>query len=94
MPWRGLPRDKPAVAVGSDRSTGKQTVYVSWNGATEVRGWRVYAGPDASDLPAVGVARRRGFETAIALGRASGHVAVSALDAAGNVLGRSRTLKL
>jgi hypothetical protein len=94
MPWRGRPRDKPAVAVGGDRTTGKQTVYVSWNGATEVRRWRVHAGADAADLPSVGVARRRGFETAIALGRASGYVAVSALDANGNELARSRTLKL
>jgi hypothetical protein len=54
----------------------------------------VHAGPDARDLPAVGVARRRGFETAIALGRASGYVAVSALDAAGNALARSDPLKL
>jgi hypothetical protein len=54
----------------------------------------VHAGPDSRYLPAVGVARRRGFETAIPLGRASGYVAVSALDEAGNVLGRSRTVKL
>ena len=94
MPWHGRPADKPAVAVGSDRETGKRTVYVSWNGATEVRGWRVHAGPDGRALPAVGVAQRRGFETAIPLGRASGYVAVSALDEAGNVLGRSRSLKL
>jgi hypothetical protein len=94
MPWRGLPSDKPALAVGSDRTTGKQTVYVSWNGATEVRGWRVHAGPHASALRAVGVARRHGFETGIPLGRASGYVAVSALDETGNVLGRSRTLRL
>jgi hypothetical protein len=94
MPWLGLPPGGPAVAVGSDRTTGKRTLYASWNGATEICGWRVHAGADASALPAVGVARRRGFETAIALGSASGHVAVSALDAAGNVLGRSRTVKL
>jgi hypothetical protein len=94
MPWHGRPRDKPAIAATSDRSTGNQTVYVSWNGATEVRGWRVHAGSEARHLPAVGVAPRRGFETAIPLGSASGYVAVSALDAAGNVLGGSRTLKL
>ena len=94
MPWHGHPHEKPAIALRSDPATGKQTVYASWNGATEVRSWRVHAGPDRRDLPAVGVAQRRGFETAIPLGRASGHVAVSALDAAGNVLARSRALRL
>lgn len=94
MPWQGRPLDTPAIAVQRDRATAKQTVYVSWNGATEVRGWRVLAGPEALSLSTVGVAPRRGFETAIALGRASGYVAVSALDAAGDVLATSRTLKL
>jgi len=48
----------------------------------------------ANRSPNVGVARRRGFETAISLGRAGGYVAVSALDAAGNALATSRTLRL
>ena len=94
MPWRARPHDRPAIAVAGERATGKRTVYVSWNGATEVRGWRVHAGPAARQLSAVGVAPRRGFETAIPLGSASGHVAVSALDAAGTVLGTSDTLRL
>jgi hypothetical protein len=94
MPWRARPHDRPAIAVASERATGRQTVYVSWNGATEVRGWRVHAGPEARQLRAVGVAPRRGFETAIPLGSASGHVAVSAVDAADAVLGTSRTVKL
>jgi hypothetical protein len=94
MPWRGTPLDRPALAAATDRATGRQTLYVSWNGATEVRRWRVHAGPDRGALPAVGAARRRGFETAIDLGRASGYVAVSALDEAGSELTRSRTLKL
>jgi hypothetical protein len=94
MPWHGRPPGRPAIALSRDRGTGKQTVYVSWNGATEVRRWQVHAGPDARELPAVGVARRRGFETAIALGSASGHVSVSALDALGNVMATSRALRL
>jgi hypothetical protein len=94
MRWRGQPRDKPVIAVDADRTTAKRTLYVSWNGATEVRRWRVLAGADARDLRAVGAAPRRGFETAIALGRASGHVAVSALDGTGNVLATSDTLRL
>jgi Arylsulfotransferase (ASST) len=94
MPWRGQPREKPAIALSADPATGGQTVYVSWNGATEVRRWLVHAGADARDLRAVGVAPRRGFETGIELGSASGYVAVSALDAAGNVLARSRALRL
>jgi hypothetical protein len=42
----------------------------------------------------IGIARRRGFETAIRLGRLKGHVAVSPLDEVGNSLATSRTIRL
>jgi hypothetical protein len=42
FPWSGHPSDNPAVAVeqGPD---DKVTLYVSWNGATEVESWQVLA---------------------------------------------------
>lgn len=87
--WSGQPATSPALAASRDRSTGRATAYVSWNGATEVARWRVHAGPRRSDLRAVGGVPRRGFETAIDVGTNEGYVAVTALDVHGRPLGRS-----
>jgi Arylsulfotransferase (ASST) len=87
FPWVGRPTDRPALAVRRDGD--ELTVYASWNGATEVRRWRVLAGDDGAHLrPAVTVART-GFETAIAVKTKARYVAVQALDEAGRVLGTS-----
>jgi len=92
FPWVGRPATAPAVAA---RLRGaKLTAYASWNGATEVASWRVFAGlaPDAL-LPAV-VTARTGFEAAIELPGGSGpYVEVQALDAAGQVLGTSGAVR-
>jgi hypothetical protein len=42
----------------------------------------------------VALARRSGFETAIALGSGSGYVAVTALNGAGQALGSSRAVRV
>jgi hypothetical protein len=87
--WAGRPATDPAISVSRDRSSGRATAYLSWNGATEVAHWRVHAGPRRSDLRRVGATPRRGFETAINLGTSEGYVAVTALDAHGRSLGRT-----
>jgi hypothetical protein len=87
--WSGHPATDPSIAISRDRSSGRATAYVSWNGATEVAHWRVDAGPRPSDLRRVGAIPRRGFETAINLGTSEGYVALTALDAHGRALGRS-----
>jgi Arylsulfotransferase (ASST) len=92
--WHGHPHEPPAIAVSRDAHTDGRTLFASWNGSTEVRRWLVQVGPTARDLRPIGVARRRGFETAIGLGRLTGHVAVSALDEAGNPLATSRAIRL
>ena len=86
--WEGAPSEPPEFAVQSEAS-GAQVVYASWNGATRVASWNVYAGPDTASLPLVAQAPRTGFETAIALPpRTQGpYVTVQALDASGTVLG-------
>jgi hypothetical protein len=83
--WVGTPHYPPRGAV---RGT---TVYASWNGATEVSRWEVLAGASASTLTVVASQPRRGFETAINLGQTYGAYEVRALNAAGNVLGTSRS---
>jgi hypothetical protein len=87
--WSGHPATSPALVAARDRSSGRATAYVSWNGATEVAHWGVEAGRRRSDLRTVGRTPRRGFETAINLGTSEGYVAVTALDAHGRALGRS-----
>ncbi len=87
--WSGHPATDPAIAVRRDRSSGRATAHVSWNGATEVAHWRVEAGPRRSEVRRVGTTPRRGFETAINLGTNEGYVAVTALDVHGRALGRS-----
>jgi hypothetical protein len=87
-PWTGQPTDLPAVAAkraGGDATT----VYVSWNGATEVATWAVLAGPDTAHLARVTTAPKQGFETAIQMTSNEPYYAVQALDASGAVLATS-----
>ncbi len=91
FPWVGTPSAPPDTAVelglGNDL-----TVYVSWNGATEVVQWEVLAGPDAETLEPVGSGARIGFETAIEVSIAEPYLAVQALNADGDVLGASEPI--
>jgi hypothetical protein len=78
-----------AVEQGPD---DKVTIYVSWNGATEVESWQVLAGSTPSQLKPVGSAPRRGFETTVTVRTAEPYVAVQAKNASGRVLGSTRRL--
>jgi Arylsulfotransferase (ASST) len=73
--WVGQPLDRPAVVVKGS------TVYVSWNGATEVAAWRFVG--SRTRIP------KTGFETAIALPAHTGRAEIEAVDARGHVLGTS-----
>jgi hypothetical protein len=92
LPWSGNPDDEPAVAVerGSDDEV---TVYVSWNGATEVANWQVLAGSDPDELEPVGSAPWRGFETTSVVNTTEPYVAVQARSASGRTLGTSKVAK-
>jgi hypothetical protein len=95
FPWTGTPQSAPAIAAGAG-GRGSDTVYASWNGATQVASWRVLAGRSPQQLAPVSAAPRSGFETAIATPGGVGpttYVAVQALEASGAVLGTSRTIK-
>jgi hypothetical protein len=91
--WAGEPTEVPAVAA---RRTGRRasTVYASWNGATAVSRWLIHAGPHPGSLEPVGIAKRRGFETAIPLHIATGYLGVSALDRSGHTLASSKPVRL
>jgi len=81
--WVGRPHSKPTIAVDGD------TLYVSWNGATEVRSWQLMGGPDKKKLRPLLAVPKTGFEAAIPLPDDVPWVAVRALDRLGRSLARS-----
>src|SRR5699024_2635243 len=87
-PWKGVPDDLPAV-VAQRPPIGPVVVHASWNGATEVATWRVFAGYGPDALHPAADAPRSGFETAVPVATDEGWFAVAALDGAGNELARS-----
>ena len=67
-------------------------VHASWNGATEVSDWRVYATNRAGTMQSatsVATQPRSGFETTLRLDGFVAYVIAEALDINGNILGRS-----
>lgn len=91
--WTGHPTDDPALVVKAS-TTGGVTFYVSWNGATEVETWKLLAGTAGSSLAQVGTALRTGFETVITVNSNGPFYAAAALDAGGNQLAQSETVRL
>jgi Arylsulfotransferase (ASST) len=91
-PWTGAPTTRPSAAA---RPAGRATrVYASWNGATAVTGWRIWAGSSSHRLKVVAKrVARGGFETAKTIGSAGPIVKVQALDKKGRVLGTSRAVR-
>jgi hypothetical protein len=87
FPWVGHPVQPPAIAIGGPN------VYVSWNGATEVREWQLLAGPSRQRLRPARTVEKAGFETAIPLPDGKGWLAVRALDGKGHALRRSTILR-
>ena len=68
-------------------------VYASWNGATEVVGWRILTGSDPKNLTTATEVARAGFETEAKLAESATYAAVTALDSDGNVLGTSEAVQ-
>jgi hypothetical protein len=91
-PWSATAPGRPSV-VAKAAGSGATSVAVSWNGATLIASWKVLAGASATALAPVLTAPKSGFETAIRVSTAGPYFAVQALDASGNVLGTSATVK-
>ncbi|KAF7544379.1 hypothetical protein G7Z17_g10005 [Cylindrodendrum hubeiense] len=97
--WTGLPKEVPAVVAFQDGT--ETSVYVSWNGDTEVSLWRFYAQDgdtgDASSVRKVGEAQRGSFETSVTIPARklqefgeNVRIFAAGFDKAGTVLTRSR----
>jgi hypothetical protein len=84
-PWVGTPLYPPAGAAR--KASGRTVVYASWNGATQVRAWRVL---DDGGKP-VASANKSGFETAIPVNQGSATFRVQALDGHGRAIGTSKS---
>lgn len=95
-PWKGEPVWPPTIAAGD---SGHSSIFVSWNGATEVKSWKVQQADDSACLDEgwedVSVTSKQGFETGIDI--TDGDLRfyrVAALDVDGKTLGISNTLDL
>lgn len=90
-PWTGRPKTMPDVVFRGS------TVFVSWNGATEVVAWRLEYSENlleenGSNYYTIQELRKDRYETAFQLNHVHGHVRVVALDKDSNILARSRSL--
>jgi len=89
FPWAGRPLSKPAIAAST--AGGRTSVYMSWNGATNVASWQVLAGASAGALKPVATVSNAGFETTASVAAAP-FVAVQARDFGGAVLATSTAI--
>jgi EmrB/QacA subfamily drug resistance transporter len=85
--WVGLPLSPPRGA--SRANHGRTTVYASWNGATELRKWRLLGLTHSGHATAIAEQSKSGFETAISAPPGYAQFRLQALDAAGRVIGTS-----
>ena len=89
--WTGTPKRPPDLVA--ERGAHGVTLFASWNGATEVDSWLVLGGTSHDALAPIGTAPKAGFESQVTVANGPAYLAVSALDAKGNELGRSGTVK-
>ena len=66
-PWQGFPAAAPRLIVTPSPDASTANLYFSWNGATEVQAYEVYAGADAASLAWVINLEPTGFETSVTL---------------------------
>ena len=91
FPWSAQPPTTPALSVAV-APAGTLDAYESWNGATDVTGWRILAGPSAGSVSPVREAAKYKFESVIAANSGEPDVAVQALGDGGKVLATSPTV--
>jgi len=91
--WIGRPSNGLAMKVERE-SEDELTIYVSWNGATEVAEWQVLAGPGSEQLDPLGAVSWKGFETVITVPTTEPCVGVQARDSAGRALGTVKAVKV
>ncbi|PWY65725.1 hypothetical protein BO70DRAFT_390791 [Aspergillus heteromorphus CBS 117.55] len=98
LDWTATPWWDPAIAPRMN-TNGQLVVYLSWNGATEVKSW-VIRGAATNDRSINkgelwANSRRTGFETKITLGKTTWqYIWADAMDRKGNVIGSTEVVDL
>ncbi|HEY7966983.1 MAG TPA: arylsulfotransferase family protein [Solirubrobacteraceae bacterium] len=86
-PWSAQPSTQPVLVATRAAGAGTTSLAASWNGATDVAAWQVYAGSSPAALAAVGApVASAGFETDIAAATTAPLVEVWALSSSGRTL--------
>ena len=93
LPWSGRPDDAPTVTTEGGQK-GKVKLYASWNGATEVTAWQVFAGSGPEELDLIESVPRQGFETVIEVKTAEPYVGVRGEDRSGRPMGQIMTAEI
>lgn len=88
--WTGLPSTQPSLAL-QNNDANEPKLYMSWNGATEVKTWEVLGANDSTSEPeSLWNVTRDSFETESALQNSAHEMfMVRARDGNSNVLGQS-----
>ncbi len=94
FPWHAHPALPPKAVYRYSYRQHHGTVFASWNGATEVAAWQLESGPSQASMRAGEAVPRRGFEAELPVPPGHRYGRSVALDAAGNVLRRSGTLRV
>jgi hypothetical protein len=91
--WSAAPAAPPSMALKS-AGGGAVTVYASWDGATGVSAWTIFAGQSPTELQPVATVPRSAFETSSTVAASGPVFMVQALDSAGHALASSAPAKL
>jgi len=92
LPWQGYPITEPTLVAITDTTPA---FYYSWNGATEILGYRVYGGTTSEPDTLIDTAFKTGFETKTVLGTAINqfcYFRVMPIDKQGHVTRYSNTV--
>jgi hypothetical protein len=90
--WVGLPVTRPALVAR--RARGARSLYVSWNGATEVAAWVIRTGERPASLDPGKKVVKRLFETVVSVPSEARYAKAIALDRHGKQLGASKTIRV
>ncbi|KAI3319819.1 Arylsulfotransferase-domain-containing protein [Xylariaceae sp. AK1471] len=92
--WWGRPKWPPSIAAKTTR--GVISIYVSWNGATEVDSYVLFTSDNITDLNGkdsiAAMSSRTGFETSFQLQENMRYARIAALSRSGNILGYTKAV--
>ncbi|KAI0969012.1 ASST-domain-containing protein [Xylaria arbuscula] len=94
--WIGLPKWPPSIAANT--TMNGTTVYVSWNGATEVENYVLFTSNNITGLNGAGaltaVSKRKGFETSFHVNERRRFARIAALHLNGTILGYTMVMDI